>query len=107
MDTADFPRLGNRYLLRGEDTGGHFALLEHTMWEEGMRLALDPTGEPIRAADVTLGSAFHVIPEPLAELSHEEGYLEEKAKAWTGLPDGAIAAAFEVAGQPGHHDADG
>ena len=31
MDTADFPRLGNRYLLRGEDTGGHFALLEHTI----------------------------------------------------------------------------
>ncbi|MEI3866488.1 ubiquinol-cytochrome c reductase iron-sulfur subunit [Microbacterium sp. AK009] len=61
--------------------GNPVALLEHTMWEEGMRLALDPTGEPIRAADVTLGSAFHVIPEPLAELSHEEGYLEEKAKA--------------------------
>ncbi|WP_194395627.1 ubiquinol-cytochrome c reductase iron-sulfur subunit [Microbacterium atlanticum] len=56
-------------------------LLEHTMWEEGMRLAHDPTGEPIRAADLTLGSAVHVIPEPLAELSHEEGYLEEKAKA--------------------------
>lgn len=56
-------------------------LLSHTMWEPGMRLALDPTGTPIRAADVTLGSAFHVIPEPLAELGHDEGYLEEKAKA--------------------------
>jgi quercetin dioxygenase-like cupin family protein len=31
MDTADFPRLGNRYLLRGEETGGRFALLEHTI----------------------------------------------------------------------------
>ena len=56
-------------------------LLEHTMWKEGMRLAHDPSGEPIRAADLTLGSAVHVIPEALAEVSHSDGYLEEKAKA--------------------------
>jgi ubiquinol-cytochrome c reductase iron-sulfur subunit len=61
--------------------GDPVALLSHTMWEPGMRLAHDPEGGPIRAADITLGSAVHVIPEPLAELSHEEGYLEEKAKA--------------------------
>ena len=56
-------------------------LLSHTMWKEGTRLAHDPEGTPIRAADVTLGSAVHVIPEDLAELGHSEGYLEEKAKA--------------------------
>lgn len=56
-------------------------LLNHTMWEEGERLAHDPSGEPIRAADLTLGSAVHVIPEKLAGLGHHEGYLEEKAKA--------------------------
>ena len=28
-DRADFPRLGTRYILRGEDTGGGFALIEH------------------------------------------------------------------------------
>jgi len=56
-------------------------LLSHTMWEEGARLVRDPDGTPIRAADVTLGSAFHVIPEKLATLSHHDGYLEEKAKA--------------------------
>ena len=56
-------------------------LLSHTMWEKGMRLARDPSGVPIKASDVTLGSAFHVIPEPLAELGHDEGYLEQKAKA--------------------------
>ena len=56
-------------------------LLSHTMWKEGSRLAHDPEGTPIRAADVTLGSAVHVVPAELAELSHEEGYLEEKAKA--------------------------
>ncbi|WP_341999897.1 Rieske 2Fe-2S domain-containing protein [Microbacterium sp. LWH7-1.2] len=56
-------------------------LLEHTMWKEGMRLAHDPSGEPIKAADLTLGSAVHVIPEALAEVSHSDGYLDEKAKA--------------------------
>jgi ubiquinol-cytochrome c reductase iron-sulfur subunit len=54
-------------------------LLSHTMWAKGTRLALDPSGVPIKAADVTIGSAFHVIPEGLAELEH--GKLEEKAKA--------------------------
>lgn len=54
-------------------------LLKHTMWEKGMRLTRDPDGTPIRAADVTIGSAFHVIPEGLNELEHHK--LEEKAKA--------------------------
>jgi ubiquinol-cytochrome c reductase iron-sulfur subunit len=63
------------------NAGNPVALLEETMWTEGMRLAHDPEGTPIRAADVTLGSAVHVIPESLAALSHDEGYLEEKAKA--------------------------
>lgn len=57
------------------------AELSHTMWEKGMRLARDPEGTPIRASEVTLGSAFHVIPEALADLDHNEGYLEAKAKA--------------------------
>jgi ubiquinol-cytochrome c reductase iron-sulfur subunit len=53
-------------------------LLKHTIWEKGTRLARDPNGLPIKAADVTLGSVFHVIPENLHESSHP---LEEKAKA--------------------------
>ncbi|WP_243075200.1 ubiquinol-cytochrome c reductase iron-sulfur subunit [Microbacterium sp. SS28] len=57
------------------------AELSHTMWKEGTRLARDPEGTPILASEVTLGSAFHVIPEDLAELGHAEGYLEQKAKA--------------------------
>lgn len=55
------------------------ALLKYTMWEAGTRLARDPSGTPIRAADVTIGSVFHVIPEGLAELEYHR--LEEKAKA--------------------------
>ena len=50
----------------------------HTLWEEGTRLTIDPTGRPIKASDVTIGSAFHVIPEGLLE--HPD-YYEEKAKA--------------------------
>jgi quinol---cytochrome c reductase iron-sulfur subunit len=52
--------------------------LAKTMWKAGVRLARDPGGEPIKAADVTLGSVFHVIPEGLNEAHH---VLEEKSKA--------------------------
>ncbi len=54
------------------------AALSTTMWSEGTRLVQDPTGTPIRASDLTIGSVFHVIPEGLNELEHR---LEEKAKA--------------------------
>jgi mannose-6-phosphate isomerase-like protein (cupin superfamily) len=30
-ERANFPRLGNRYVLRGDSTGGRFALIEHTI----------------------------------------------------------------------------
>ena len=53
--------------------------LVHTIWEKGVRLTRDPNGLPIKASDVTIGSAFHVIPENILEL--EEGFLDEKAKA--------------------------
>ncbi|HQY34337.1 Rieske 2Fe-2S domain-containing protein [Actinotalea sp.] len=50
----------------------------HTVWERGRRLARDPSGTPIKASDVTIGSVFHVIPEGLADEDH---WIEEKAKA--------------------------
>ncbi|MCU1509792.1 MAG: ubiquinol-cytochrome c reductase iron-sulfur subunit [Glaciihabitans sp.] len=53
-------------------------LLQHTVWKKGTRLTRDPSGTPIKASDVTIGSAFHVIPEGLNELDDK---LEEKAKA--------------------------
>jgi ubiquinol-cytochrome c reductase iron-sulfur subunit len=52
--------------------------LRHTMWDAGVRLTRDPSGTPIKASDVTIGSAFHVIPEGLKDAEH---MLEEKAKA--------------------------
>jgi len=30
-ERADFPSLGNRYVIRGDQTGQHFALIEHTI----------------------------------------------------------------------------
>jgi ubiquinol-cytochrome c reductase iron-sulfur subunit len=51
---------------------------KRTMWKRGTRLVMDPTARPIKAADVTIGSAFHVIPEGLDETDHP---LNEKAKA--------------------------
>lgn len=67
------PQIGNM--------GGNWDVnaLRHTMWKKGTRLARDPEGTLIKASDVTIGSAFHVIPEGLNELEH--GKLEEKAKA--------------------------
>ncbi len=57
-------------------------LLKHTMWDKGIRLARDTGGSSvggaIKAADVTIGSVFHVIPENLGEATHP---LSEKAKA--------------------------
>lgn len=58
--------------------GNPAAALEVTMWEAGMRLTRDPTGTPIKASEVTLGSVYHVIPDGLLESEHK---LEEKAKA--------------------------
>ncbi|WP_250444401.1 ubiquinol-cytochrome c reductase iron-sulfur subunit [Actinotalea sp. C106] len=53
----------------------------HTLWERGRRLVRDPSGDPIRAADVTIGSAYHVIPDGLREGEHASHWIEEKAKA--------------------------
>ena len=53
-------------------------LLSHTMWRKGMRLTRDPSGTPIKASDVTIGSVFHVIPEGLND---KEDALDQKAKA--------------------------
>ena len=57
-------------------------LLKHTMWEKGTRLARDlggaQVGAAIKAADVTIGSVFQVVPENLGQATH---VLDEKAKA--------------------------
>ena len=72
--------LGIAVPLIGE-VGGDWNVnkFRHTLWGRNVRLTRDPSGEPIRAADVTIGSVYHVIPENLEEGEH--GWIEEKAKA--------------------------
>jgi len=53
--------------------------LKHTIWRAGTRLARDPSGTPIKASEISIGSAVHVIPENLD--TYEETFLNEKAKA--------------------------
>lgn len=63
------------------------SVLKHTAWgnvpsgETGRILATDPDNRPIRAADVTNGSVFHVIPHNLGDLPGEEEFLNQKSKA--------------------------
>jgi ubiquinol-cytochrome c reductase iron-sulfur subunit len=52
--------------------------LKKTMWRQGTRLARDPSGVPIKASEVTIGSVFHVVPE---DLKYSDSKYEEKAKA--------------------------
>ncbi|WP_084078150.1 ubiquinol-cytochrome c reductase iron-sulfur subunit [Demequina sp. NBRC 110057] len=68
------PQIGNM----GSDW--NISKFRHTMWGPGVRLTRDPDGSPIKAADVTIGSVFHVIPEGLNDLEHHEK-MAEKAKA--------------------------
>ncbi|WP_349827748.1 cytochrome bc1 complex Rieske iron-sulfur subunit [Brevibacterium litoralis] len=58
-------------------------ILFKTLWGPGVRLIQDVGGipheeRPIKAADVTVGSAFHVLPSGIADSGHP---LDEKAKA--------------------------
>ena len=74
-------------LIGNLSTTWNFRVLANTAWKNvpsgaaGRRLATDPEGSPIRAADVTNNSVFHVIPHDLGNLPGEGHYLEEKAKA--------------------------
>jgi ubiquinol-cytochrome c reductase iron-sulfur subunit len=52
--------------------------LSTTFWKEGTRLTLDPTGEPLKASSLTIGSIAHIMPEGIEETEHP---LEERAKA--------------------------
>ncbi|MCA5893855.1 Rieske (2Fe-2S) protein [Isoptericola sp. NEAU-Y5] len=53
----------------------------HTIWGKGVRLAYDPSGRLIRAADLTIGSVAHVIPDVPAEERESHHWITEKAKA--------------------------
>ena len=56
-------------------------LFRKTLWKKGTRLTRDPDGTPVRAADVTIGSAYHIIPEVSEEERQSPEWITEKAKA--------------------------
>jgi ubiquinol-cytochrome c reductase iron-sulfur subunit len=56
------------------------AKLTGTAWKPGKRLVTDPTGRPIKAADIPIGSVIHVQPMGVDEMEHP---LNERAKATT------------------------
>ncbi len=56
------------------------ASLTGTAWKPGKRLVTDPTGQPIKAADIPIGTVIHVQPEGIDEMEH---HLDERAKATT------------------------
>jgi ubiquinol-cytochrome c reductase iron-sulfur subunit len=62
----------------GPSAGTPAQAYSHTLWKQGTRLTKDPTGDPILASDVTIGSVFHVIPDGLNKTSD---VLEQKGKA--------------------------
>ena len=62
-----------------KDTGPNpEGVLGETIWTAGTRLVTDPTGNPVRASDLDIGSVVHIQPDGIEESSH---YLDEKAKA--------------------------
>ena len=44
------------------------ASLTGTAWKPGKRLVTDPTGRPIKAADIPIGGVIHVQPEGIDEM---------------------------------------
>jgi ubiquinol-cytochrome c reductase iron-sulfur subunit len=56
------------------------ASLAYTAWKPGKRLWTDPTGRPIKAADVPIGTVIHVQPANIDKMPEA---LNERAKATT------------------------
>lgn len=71
--------------LRDLDRSDDFGVerMRHSLWDEGVHLVRDPSGTRIRASDLTIGAAMHVIPENLRTISSHGERLAEKAKAVT------------------------
>ena len=60
--------------------------ISHTLWGPGMRLALDPTGEPIKPEQIPIGGVVHVLPavyekDAPADQHHLDVSLNDRAKA--------------------------
>lgn len=55
--------------------------LRETLWRAGTRIVVDPTGRPVRPADLAIGGLISAMPADLEEVQHIEGNLNARAKA--------------------------
>jgi len=73
--------------------------LAKTAWRPGIRLALDPTGEPIKAEDIPIGGVVHVLPA-----IYKEGTPEDQHVLDVSLNDRAKAAVLVLRLAPGQYE---
>ena len=55
--------------------------LRETLWKAGSRIVVDPTGRPVRPADLAVGGLISAMPADLEEVQKAEGNLNARAKA--------------------------
>jgi ubiquinol-cytochrome c reductase iron-sulfur subunit len=59
----------------------NFEEMKETLWEEGSRIVVDPTGRAVKPQDVPIGGVVSAMPEDLPEVQEETGNLNARAKA--------------------------
>ena len=61
-------------------------VLRDTYYKGGIRLVRDPTGEPIRAADLNIGGVLHVLPQEVEHGTEGGGEAEAGGESEAGEP---------------------
>jgi ubiquinol-cytochrome c reductase iron-sulfur subunit len=64
--------------------------LEHTVWNEGMRVVRDVVGTPIRPADLELGDLVNAEPEIIFEVDEEGHHVLEGVELQIAKSKGAV-----------------
>lgn len=89
-ERADFPGLGTRYLLRAADTGGGFALLEHTIAPRALGAPLHTHRNEDEYSFVTSGRMGAVVGDETVEAGPGELVVKPR-----GIPHAFWSAADE------------
>jgi ubiquinol-cytochrome c reductase iron-sulfur subunit len=55
--------------------------LRHTIWAPGVRVVTDPDAQPVRPAEISLGSLVQALPANLASVEEADGNLNARAKS--------------------------
>ena len=78
----------NAQVIEAQDYPG--AGLEHTVWEEGMRVVRDVVGTPIRPADLEIGDLINAEPEILFAVDDEGHHVLEGVPLQIAKSKGAV-----------------